>query len=721
MFERRLAWLGTILSLLALLIVARLVDIQVIHAAQFVELSDRLLTRPVRYLPAPRGPILDRNGVTLAADRPTYDVTLMFPVLKEIVRGQPDRDSQKYLEAVARELRKRGRLPAKASTEESVTELRRQLRTMWSELPGMVGCSAELLQQRADAVVRRVERIRESRVRRTGIDEPVREEQQYHAVAAGLGEERALRARLELDRYPWLDVVPSSVRDVSPSPSLVHALGRLGAADDDRIGDDPLRGDELRRLRPGDECGVNGAEWLGEPLLRGTRGRVVEDFDRQELERQDPVPGSALRLSLDSELQAAVLEMLRQAVESSANPAGGAAVVLDAQTREVLALVSFPTYSPEEFDRDYDRLRRDWRWQPLRFRAVSNQYPPGSTCKAITLYGALADGKISPNERVHCSGMFMPSQPNQFRCWIYNEYPGVTHDLRGDPAGQNASDAVRNSCNIYFYTLGDRLGPQRLCEWFDRFGIGRLAGAGLLEEADGISPNDAWLRRNRPSEPEAQRADAWNWAIGQGEVGITPLQAANVAATIAEGRWAPVRLALDAIPGSEPGAIPVGPELDARWLTVLREGMWRVVNERGGTAHGAKLETPGYVMCGKTGSAQTVPRVLDHRFTLEWPDGRREVRVGQFEEDVLAGAGTPPPRIVGRQANRRFPEVESLSSHAWFIGYTQRDDTSRGGAPRGRCYAISVIIEFGGSGGRVAGPVARQIAEYLLRSEREWG
>ncbi len=149
--------------------------------------------------------------------------------------------------------------------------------------------------------------------------------------------------------------------------------------------------------------------------------------------------------------------------------------------------------------------------------------------------------------------------------------------------------------------------------------------------------------------------------------------------------------------------------------------MWRVVNERGGTAHAAKLDTPGYVLCGKTGSAQTVPRVLDQRFTLEWPDGRREVRVGQFEEDVLGPPGPGGPRIVGRQANRRFPEVEKRAAHAWFIGFTQRDDTPRGGRPRGRCYAISVIIEFGGSGGRVAGPLVRQIAERLLRDEREWG
>lgn len=722
MFERRLGWLSGFLGLLVVVIVVRLVDIQVVRAADYEALADRLLTRPVRYLNAPRGSILDRNGRVLVEDRPTHDVCIRYEVLAETVAGRPLPQTTRYLRAVVRELKRHARLAPEEPIEAAVADLRDQIASMWDALASLTNTPRSELMERAAAVVERVRRVRQAVAQARGRDEPIREESWFHAVAGGLPADAALRARMALDGLPWVDVAPGSQRVAVDDGALLHVLGRLGPASLRSIQDDPQSGDALRRLQSGDFCGISGVERVAEPALRGTRGRLHEDWDHVELSREDPIRGQDVTLALDADLQAAVLDILRQAVESSPHPAGGSAVVLDVATREALALANFPTYSAAEFEAQYDRLRRDWRWEPLRFRAVANQYPPGSTCKAITLYGALADRKTNPDERIRCTGMFLPDHPNQFRCWIYNQYPGVTHDMT-NPGGEDADDAIRNSCNIYFYTVGDRLGPERLCHWFSQFGLGRSAGTGLIEESLGVVPTSAWLARNRPSDPAARAADAWNWSIGQGEVTASPLQAANVAATIAAGEWAPVRLARDAAGhwlGDEPGArVP----LDDACLRPLRAGMYRVVNERGGTAHDARLPQPGYVLCGKTGSAQTSPRVLDYRYTLEWPDGRREERVGQFEEDVI-DASVPQadrPRIVGRHAHRRFPELERLPAHAWFIGFTQRDDTPRGDRPRGKAYAICVLIEFGGSGGQVAAPAARRIAEYLLRNDQEWG
>jgi cell division protein FtsI/penicillin-binding protein 2 len=134
------------------------------------------------------------------------------------------------------------------------------------------------------------------------------------------------------------------------------------------------------------------------------------------------------------------------------------------------------------------------------------------------------------------------------------------------------------------------------------------------------------------------------------------------------------------------------------------------------------LASREYELCGKTGSAQTAPRVINTLYTCEWPDGRREQVVAISEDDALAAFGDDRPKIVGHRANERYPALEQgdhLPAHAWFMGYTQPAATPRGAAPQGPVYAISVLIEFGGSGGRVAGPVAKAIAEYLLNARSE--
>lgn len=184
----------------------------------------------------------------------------------------------------------------------------------------------------------------------------------------------------------------------------------------------------------------------------------------------------------------------------------------------------------------------------------------------------------------------------------------------------------------------------------------------------------------------------------------------------------PVRLAYDDT-GHAFGAAPApATTFDDQALHVLRTGMWRVVNEPGGTAHrDAPLDLRDYVLCGKTGSAQTPPRPVTYRYTFEWPDGHRESAVAYLEEDaraLVSPLGDDQPRCVGKHTVERFPELnegERLPAHAWFMGFTQPAKTPRGARPTEAVYAISVIVEFGGSGGSVGGPVAKKIAEYLLR------
>lgn len=718
MFERRLRWFVILIAALTAVIALRLVDIQVVRAAEYEALADRQLTQPTQYLRATRGAIRDRAGRVLAVDVPSFDVSVHYALLS----GGEDR----YLAAVARELRRRGEMRGDVPLSVTVEALRAEVARMWSSLAAWSGVSMAELRARAARIHEQVQRVKRVVQRSSPTVHTLREEEMLHPLLEDVPDELALRVREELEHRPWIRTVPSSHRVALGGAAFAHVLGRLGAASPEQIERDPLADDELRALTRHDLCGISGVERVAETTLRGTRGRIIESFDRQTIERLDPVPGEDVRLTIDAELQQFSLDALGAAVEKSPHPAGGAAVVLDVETRDVLALVSYPTYAPQRFHEDYEQLRSDTRRAPLRFRAVANDYPPGSTCKVITLYGGLADQVVSEHARIHCTGHFLPNDTGRFRCWIYNQYPGVTHDMRGLPEGLNASDALRNSCNIYFFTVGDRLGVDRLCRWFHAFGLGRTQGTGLIEEADGIAPDSAWLARHRPSEPRAQPADAWNYSIGQGEVSATPLQAANVIASVAAGQWCGVTLVRGA-DGRRIGPPPPVPvRLEERHLRILREGLWRVVNERGGTAYAARLESEQYVLCGKTGSAQAVPLVLNTRYVFEWPDGQRQEIVAISREDAeRRWAGTDPrPKLVGWRAQERFPPWqpgEALPAHAWFIGYTQPAGTPRGAAPHGKVYAISVLIEFGGSGGNVAAPVAKKIAEYLLRSSPEWG
>lgn len=704
MFERRIRTLSIFLLALAVAIVFRLYDLQIVRAGEYEQLVQRLTTKPVRYLPAARGRILDRTGRTLISDEPAWNVCVHYAVLSG--------NSRSYLAAVARDMRRRGEYPPNMSIDEIVSDLRIAIDEMWRRLAQLSGMSVAQLLEIGESYQSRVARLREELERRTGVPQPVREEFAMHPVLEGIDHDVALLIRQELERYPWLRVVPGSRRHAYDVDCMAHLIGRTGPATRERIDADPLRADERRGLRPGDRCGTSGVERMADEFLRGVRGQLADENNPADPDNIEPAPGHDVILTLDADLQQRTLEILDHAVAGSIHPAGASAVVIDVETREVVVLASYPTYSFDSFSRDFNSLATDTIRAPLLFRAVAAQYPPGSICKAATLVGGLTEHVVNENTTFTCTGHLLPNQPGKFRCWIYNQNPGATHGL------ETATEAVRDSCNIYFFHVGERLGCDRLCEWFSRLGLGRLQGTGLAEESEAIVPTSEWLwsRFHR----KHQASDAWNYAIGQGEVTCTPLQAANVAATIATGSWRPVLLARDRdgrrIGGPEETRVP----LDDSALRILRTGMWRVVNDSGGTAIGARLETPDYELCGKTGSAQTVPRVISRRYTMEWPDGRRESTIALNANEALAKYGDPPPKIAGWRAEGRYPNIgpeDKLPSHAWFIGYCQPKSTRRGAMPHGRVYAISVMIEFGGGGGKVAGPVAKQIIDLILSQE----
>ncbi|MBI4864176.1 MAG: hypothetical protein HY815_28560 [Candidatus Riflebacteria bacterium] len=647
---------------------------------------------------APRGAIRDRTGRVLVADGPCWDIGIRYEVV--VARACPEDKTlqDEYLLRVARQRASGGLADPDAARRRMATRLAREVDATWAEIAELTGLSNEELSGRCQRAVARVRAMKAAVARRHGRESVIAEERSYRPIGRIYGQPAGGRAAGRFDLVPWVRLTRSVARHAEGRDTLVHVLGRIFPANERRAAADPLAGDPLRRLEVGDLCGISGAERLGDPELRPR-------IDAAGTARA----GADVRLTIDAELQQAVYRILERAVKASPSPCGGAAVVLDVATGEIRALVSYPAHPYDLSLAASDELADDARWMPLRFRAVSGVYPPGSTIKPATLYAALAEGAATPATRVTCSGRFRKDIPDSFRCWVFNR-SGDTHGV------EIAETALRDSCNIFFFTAGDTMGASPLVRRLEPFGLGTTQGTGLIEESPGILPTPAWLAAHRPQLPRHQRADAWNYAFGQGEMSVTPLQMANIAATIARGRFEPVTLMTDAAGRRIGASRDMGPRLDERWLSTVRRGLWRVVNEKGGTAEVAKIDASVGTLCGKTGSAQAVPRVLSRKFVFELPDGTEGPMVAPTIERARARLSIPDARLVKQEVLERYPVAAegTLPSHAWFIGYTRQPRSSRETPVSTGSYALSVLIEYGGGGGAVAGPVARDIARRLL-------
>ena len=247
------------------------------------------------------------------------------------------------------------------------------------------------LQERARDIYDRVQRIHRAVYRRRGFDSPVAEERRYHAIISGLDASSRIAAREVFQYYPWIRVEPASRRtfrwDAAP---FAHVLGRLGRVDAKVVADDPAADDPFAKYLGDELLGVSGVEFAGEARLRGRRGQVTRDRQGEVIHPViEAENGQDVTLTIHAELQRRLYHLLGEAVADVPASPGGAIVVLDVPTREVLALVSYPSYDPTDFDGLYSTLRDDTDRLPLRFRAVANRYAPGSTIKPLVCLAGL--------------------------------------------------------------------------------------------------------------------------------------------------------------------------------------------------------------------------------------------------------------------------------------------------------------------------------------------
>ena len=532
-----------------LVFVARLVQLQVVRGAEYRRQVAELTRSAPKPIPFVRGRILDRLGHVLASDEPCWEIRVDYSVLaleKEHVASWVSYCKRKH------------RYPDVSSDAQIESALRQELEWMWQELAdferGMeeqnAAAGGELyvsagaptvaeLKARAAEIVARVQRVRKAVERRRGFDAEVAEERVAHALVTRLDAAQQIAAREAFAVYPWVQVEDASYRHLHGwAEPYAHILGRLGRVDARDVADDPYADDPFAHYEAQELIGRTGVERAAERRLRGRRGQLTTDFEGNLLPDVPPIPaedGQDVTLTLRCDLQEELYLTLGQAVARNPWPSGGTIVVLDVPTREVLALVSYPSFDPAQFNRRYEYWRDATETLPLLFRAVATRYPPGSIIKPLVCLAGLQRGVITLETREECTGYLFPDVHDKWRCW---QIAGT--DQRKAHGSVNVVEALTGSCNVFMYRLGERLGIDALCAAFDMVGVGQYSGIGLKEEVRGINPTPTFLMVEKST--PVNRAHSRLFAIGQGELSMTPVQVANLVAAYANGKLRPLTL-----------------------------------------------------------------------------------------------------------------------------------------------------------------------------------
>jgi penicillin-binding protein 2 len=593
--------LSAIVALVFLGLAVRLFYLQIIEGDNYYKMTAESILRTVT-LPAMRGQIRDRKGRLLATMVPSYDI--------EVYPSQLTRESYDHLRA-------------------------------------LLGPDGE-----------RVHAWEDIREEAKGKDRTL-------VIAEDVSREVMAQLETSLDK-PGIHVAEVQRRYYPYGTAAAHAIGYIN-----EVSAEDLKSHKEEGYRSGDTIGRKGIERQWEPYLRGKKGFEKFVVNRRGLRRTDvhiadlvtdgpikvaPVPGNNVILTLDVDVQKIVERALRS-VRSAA------AVVLDVTNGRILAIASKPSFDPNMMSgggapETLARVLSD-RLRPLRDKALSDTFNPGSTFKAITALAGLEEKVIVPEDKVKCIGHIQVAR-RRFRCT-------KAHKI------VNLYDAIVQSCNVYFYDLGARPGMMnRMAKYAAEFGLGAPTGLGLNGEQPGFLPTEEWHRARDAAKHNIEGfaiGHALNTAIGEGAVRVTVLQMALLYGAIAaNGKlWLPQIVQRVESPTGQiieefPPRLRREVTVSEESLAFLRRALFGVVFDSKGTAYKAR---PSHIeIAGKTGTAQV------------FQGGRR--------------GGDEPPLPYERV------------DHAWFAGFAPA------AKPR---IAFAILVEHGGHGGAVAAPVAAEIVE----------
>ena len=471
---------------------------------------------------------------------------------------------------------------------------------------------------------------------------------------ATLAQVAAVSARRLDSELPDVMVEEVPTRQYPSDSMAAHLFGYVGEASDAQVA-------AATDLKSGDIVGQSGIERVYNDYLMGEDGakRVVVNSVGREirtLDEVEPVEGHRLQLTIDGDLQKALEDGFR------ASGFNGASVIMDPKTGEVLAFASVPGYDPNAFAAGIDRatwasLNSD-ELKPLQDRAIQGRYPPGSTFKMAVATAAIEEGIVSPDFKVYCPGhaVFFG---RSFQCSLPNGRGHGLIDMR---------QAIEKSCNVYFYTVGNMVGIDKIHKWATLLGLGEKTGIDLPNEVQGLVPSPEW-KRERFNE-KWYAGETISVSIGQGAVALTPISMAVYISTLANGGTRQTPHLLKAVDDGKgwkdvpPPAPHSVVQLKPETIQAIRDGLWRVVNVAG-TGSNARLN--GYDVSGKTGTAQVI--------SLE---GGKAAK-GKSEKD--------------------------LRDNGWFVFFAPRDNPQISGV---------VFVEHGGHGGTTAAPIAKHVLETFF-------
>ena len=470
---------------------------------------------------------------------------------------------------------------------------------------------------------------------------------------------------------PGVHLKVEPLRDYVHEDLAAHVLGYLGEISQGRLKSEP---DNVYQL--GDLVGKEGLEYLFEDQLRGEKGykEVEVDVAGRELgilRQLPPQSGHNLVLTLDIRLQALAESLMQGTPEE---PRQGAVVMLKVNSGEILVMVSKPAFNPNAFasgisHKAWRSLMSDKR-HPLQNRTIDGQYPPGSTYKILTALAALEEGVATPETKVNCPGWFRLGR-GLYRCW-----------KKGGHGPVNLHEALVQSCDVYFYTMGYRLGIDTLARYARNLGLGAPTRVQLAGEKAGLVPTTEWKLKHR-HEPW-QPGETISASIGQGFNLVTPLQLGRLISTVANGGLVLRPYLVRQVRDNDGRVIEeyfpqIQQKINVReeTLEVVRKALLGVVEDPKGTGRRARLQK--IRVAGKTGTAQVV-------------------RLKVYE-------GLEEPGQVPYE----------FRDHAWFVAFAPYEQPE---------IAVAVLVEHGGHGGTAAAPIARRLIEaydryYPLKSVQE--
>lgn len=483
-------------------------------------------------------------------------------------------------------------------------------------------------------------------------------------VRDNLSWDEMARIEVAIPELAGVAIEQGMIRHYPHGTTVAHVLGYVAAVSEKELTGDPLL--ELPDFRIG-KSGIEKSQDLELRGIAGTAEVEVNAYGRvvREIATRPGQPGQDAVLALDMATQDFV--MRRCASEPSVS-----CVLLDAATGDVLALVSSPAFDPTLFSTGlspavWQELSTDPR-NPLIDKAIAGLYPPGSTFKPVVALAALTAGTVTPDSAITCPG-YLELGDDTFHCW-----------QKGGHGTLHLRDAIKKSCDVFFYETARRTGIDRLAAMARRFGFGGPLGLDIPGERGGLMPTRDWKLATTGT--SWQQGETVITGIGQGSVLATPLQVATMVARLVTGRTVVPRLLREERmqPGGDqrlPGFPALG--IDPRHLALVLDGMGAVVNEQGGTAYAARITETGLAMGGKSGTSQVR-------------------RITQYERDRGVRKGTEVP----------WKERD----HALFVAFAPV------GAPR---YVCAVVIEHGGEtgggGSAVAAPICRDVLIEVQRRD----